>query len=192
MMQTYVHSAAGSGSWNDHRKSWDQYTFKDLEGRVLMMVLVEKWELLFCCASELLLLLHSFDGLFSRTTWVSRSQKGKTSLDLNETRDDGVWGCSGISWTICKQSAPRCRQITTPTPHHSVLQARCSSWRRTSSAKAPKALLWCRSRCICVRFVDSGWRWTFFYFVSIHCLCVIKKDSTGGQCGCTNFPVPIQ
>jgi len=32
----------------------------------------------------------------------------------------------------------------------------------------------------------------FFYFVSIHCLCVIKKDSTGGQCGCTNFPVPIQ
>jgi len=23
--------------------------------------------------------------------------------------------CSGISWTICKQSAPRSRQITTPT-----------------------------------------------------------------------------
>ena len=29
------------------------------------------------------------------------------------------FGCSGISWTICKQSAPRSRQITTPTPHHS-------------------------------------------------------------------------
>ena len=26
---------------------------------------------------------------------------------------------SSISWTICKQSAPRSRQITTPTPHHS-------------------------------------------------------------------------
>ena len=26
---------------------------------------------------------------------------------------------SGISWAICK-SAPRCRQITTPVPHHSV------------------------------------------------------------------------
>ena len=25
---------------------------------------------------------------------------------------------SGISWTICKQSASRCRQIATPTPHH--------------------------------------------------------------------------
>jgi len=29
----------------------------------------------------LLLLLHPFNGLFSRTTWVSRYQKGKTSLD---------------------------------------------------------------------------------------------------------------
>jgi len=27
---------------------------------------------------------------------------------------------SGISWTICKQSAPRSRQTTTPTPHHSI------------------------------------------------------------------------
>jgi len=29
----------------------------------------------------LLLLLHPFNGLFSRTTWISRYQKGKTSLD---------------------------------------------------------------------------------------------------------------
>ena len=35
----------------------------------------------------LLLLLHPFNGLFSGTTWVSRYQKGKTSLD--EARDDG-------------------------------------------------------------------------------------------------------
>ena len=27
---------------------------------------------------------------------------------------DGI----GISWTICKQSVPHSRQITTPTPHH--------------------------------------------------------------------------
>jgi len=27
---------------------------------------------------------------------------------------------SGISWTIYKQSAPRSRQITTPTPHHAI------------------------------------------------------------------------
>ena len=36
---------------------------------------------------ELLLLIHHpFNGLFSRTTWVSRYQKGKASHDLNETR----------------------------------------------------------------------------------------------------------
>jgi len=29
---------------------------------------------------------------FSRTTWASRYQKGKTSLDLNEARDDGAVG----------------------------------------------------------------------------------------------------
>jgi len=39
------------------------------------------------------------NGLFSRTTWVSRYQKGKTSLDLNKARDYGVFGCRGISWT---------------------------------------------------------------------------------------------
>jgi len=32
----------------------------------------------------------------------------------------GFWDGSGISWTICKQSASRSRQITTPTPHHSI------------------------------------------------------------------------
>jgi len=39
---------------------------------------------------KLLLLLCPLNGLFSRTTWVSRYQKGKTSLDLYETGDDGV------------------------------------------------------------------------------------------------------
>jgi len=33
--------------------------------------------------------LHPFDGLFFRTAWY---QKGKTSLDLNEAGDYGVWG----------------------------------------------------------------------------------------------------
>jgi len=33
---------------------------------------------------------HLFNGLFSRTTWVSQHQKGKTILDFNEARDDDV------------------------------------------------------------------------------------------------------
>jgi len=36
------------------------------------------------------LLLHPFNGLFSKKTWVRRHQKGKTILDFNEARDDGV------------------------------------------------------------------------------------------------------
>jgi len=60
----------------------------------------------------------------SRTTCVGQCQKGKTSLDLNEARGYGVLGCSGIGWTICKQSAPHSRQITTLTPHHSIFAGR--------------------------------------------------------------------
>ena len=65
--------------------------------------------------------LHLFYGLFSRITWVSRYQKGKTSLDLNEA---GVWCAVASFVTICKLSAPRFRQITTPTPHHSIFAGR--------------------------------------------------------------------
>ena len=71
---------------------------------------------------SILLPLHPFNGLFSRTTWVSRYQKGKTSLDLNKLRDDGDG--SGISWTVCKQTSPCSRQITTSTPHHSIFTGR--------------------------------------------------------------------
>ena len=36
----------------------------------------------------------------------------------------GFWDGSGISWTICKQSAPRSRQLITSIPHHSIFTAR--------------------------------------------------------------------
>jgi len=32
---------------------------------------------------------HPFNGLFFRTTWLSRHQKGKTNLDFNEATNDG-------------------------------------------------------------------------------------------------------
>jgi len=62
------------------------------------------------------LLLHSFNGLFSRTTWVSWHQKGKPFWILLE------WGWQGgsISWTICKSYAHCSRQIITPVSHHLV------------------------------------------------------------------------
>jgi len=57
-----------------------------------------------------------FNGPLSRTTRVSRYQKGKPIWIL--LKQETVSG-SGISWAVCK-SAPRSRQITTPAPHHSV------------------------------------------------------------------------
>ena len=45
-----------------------------------------------------------------------------------------------MSWTICKSSAPRYRQITMPAPDHSFLQARCSSCHPTNSVKAMKLI----------------------------------------------------
>jgi len=88
--------------------------------------------------NNLILLLHSFNGLFARTTWVSQHQKGKPFWILLKQE---MMGGSGISWTICKSFASHCRQITTPVPHYSIfLWARCSSWCPTISVKALKAV----------------------------------------------------
>ena len=59
---------------------------------------------------------HPFNGPLSRTTWVSRYQKGKPIWIL--LKQETMSG-KGIHWAICK-SAPRSRQITTPASHHSV------------------------------------------------------------------------
>jgi len=56
--------------------------------------------------------------ILSGTTWVSRYQLGKTKTNLDFLEQETVSG-SGISWAICK-SAPCHRQITMPSPHHSV------------------------------------------------------------------------
>jgi len=68
-----------------------------------------------CCCCYCSRLTASFPG---------RYQKGKTSLDLNEARMMGFWDGSCISWTMSKQSAPRSRQITTPTPRQSTFTGR--------------------------------------------------------------------
>ena len=70
--------------------------------------------------SKLELLLHPFNGLFSTTTWVSWYQKGKTSQDLNEARDYGVWGWQWYQvdhkqtiWTSLQAD----KHTNSPTPH---------------------------------------------------------------------------
>ena len=80
----------------------------------------------------LLLLLHPFNGLFFRTTWVSQYQQGKTSLDLIEARDDGVWGWE---WRQLDNMQTICTfhqtDNHTNTSSLKFLQARRSSWRPT-------------------------------------------------------------
>jgi len=53
----------------------------------------------------------------------------------------GVWGYSGISGTICKQSAPHSRQITTSTPHHSIFTGRMRFFMPNQQCQALKAEL---------------------------------------------------
>jgi len=40
-------------------------------------------------------ILHPFNGLFSRTAWLSQHQKGRAILDFNEAGDDG-WHASHL------------------------------------------------------------------------------------------------
>ena len=62
--------------------------------------------------------------IMTRTSWVSWHQEGKPFwILLEQVR---WWAGSGISWTICKSSAPRSRQITTPVPYQSVFTGRMS------------------------------------------------------------------
>jgi len=80
---------------------------------------------------------QSFNGLFSRTTWVSRYQKGKTNLDFTGARD------SEWQWHQLGQMQV-CTSLQTDnhasTPPLCFLQAGCPSCCPTNSVKALKAL----------------------------------------------------
>jgi len=52
--------------------------------------------------------------------------------------DDGVWGWQWHQLDHMQQSAPRSRQITTPTPHHSIFTGRMLFLTPTNSVKALK------------------------------------------------------
>ena len=80
----------------------------------------------------------AFNGSFSRTTWVSWYQKGKTNLDFTEARDS-EWQWHQLD------NMQVCISLQTDnhasTPHRSVfLQAGCPSCHPTDSIKALKVL----------------------------------------------------
>ena len=78
-----------------------------------------------------------FNGLFSRTTWVSRYQKGKTDLDFTGARDS-EWQWHQLGHMQVYTSLQTDNHASTP-PLCS-LQAGCPSCRPTNSVKALKAL----------------------------------------------------
>jgi len=81
--------------------------------------------------------MHTFNGTFSASAQVGRYQKGKTSLDFTEARDN-EWQWHHLA--ICK-SAPHSTEITMPAPHYIVfLQAGCPSCCPTNIIKALKAV----------------------------------------------------
>jgi len=92
-----------------------------------------------CSNREPPLLLHLFNSLFARTTWVSRHQKGNHSGFYWSKRR---WGGSGISWATGKSFAPRSRQITTPVPHHSVFTGRMPFLPPHQQHQSTKGKLW--------------------------------------------------
>jgi len=81
-----------------------------------------------------------FNGLFSRTSWVSRYQKGKTNLDFNEERDsEWQWQWLG-HMQVCTSLETDNHASTPPL---SFLQGGCPSYRPTNSVKALKAVCSC-------------------------------------------------
>ena len=81
--------------------------------------------------------LPPFNGLFSRTTRVSRYQKGKTNLDFTVARDS-EWQWHQLGHMQVCTSLQTDNHASTPTL--SFLQAGCPSCRPTNSVKALKAL----------------------------------------------------
>jgi len=87
-----------------------------------------------------LLLLHPFNGLSSRTTWVSRHQKGKPFWILLQQE------MMGWQWHQLDDMQIICTSFQTDhhasTPALSFLQAGCPSCHPTNSVKALKAIYW--------------------------------------------------
>jgi len=94
----------------------------------------------------------SFNGLFSRTAWVSHHQKGKTILDVNEARDDGVAVSSAGPYTnhlyLTADRQPHQHLITQfltvwmlfLTPYHSIKVLK-GSWLHLTTAEIKKGNL---------------------------------------------------
>jgi len=87
---------------------------------------------------------HPFNGLFSRTAWVSQYQKGKTSPDLIEARDNGVLGWQ---WHQLDHTQTICTSLQTGnhtnTPSVNFYRPDALPDAQTNNVKALKAINSC-------------------------------------------------
>jgi len=100
-----------------------------------------------CCWWLLTYVTHTHTRLtapLSGTTWVSRYQKGKTSLDYTEARDSD-WQCHQLGCMQVFTSLQKDNHASTQPL--SFLQARCFSCLSTNSVKALKANVICHVIC---------------------------------------------
>jgi len=86
---------------------------------------------------QLLTTLQPFNGLLSRTTWVSRYQKVKTNLDFTGARDS-EWQWHHLGHMQVCTLLQTDNHASTP-PLCFFLQAGCPSCRPTNCVKALKA-----------------------------------------------------
>jgi len=85
---------------------------------------------------------------------------------------------NGINWALCK-SAPRSRQITTPTPHHSVFTTRCYA----SAGGDWKCTTWkCRT---------GKWH-TIVFFVRHFLSCIFSAPIRGTSHGPVSVSVSVR
>jgi len=96
-----------------------------------------------------------FNGLFSRTTWVSRNRKGKTNLDFTGARDsEWQWHQLGDM------------QITMPVPHHSVFYRPDA----LPVAQPTASKHWRLKKQNSNTQLSSLMEWQFLYFYNFHLL----------------------
>jgi len=131
---------------------------------------------------------HPFNGPFSRTTRVSRYQKGKTNLDFTVARDsEWQWHPLG-HMQVCTSLQTENHASNPPL---SFLQAGCPSCRPTNSVKALKGygvetsrhIGWLTERA-CVRACDIlvPTLWRGCWCCLLQCLSRANRDCCSRTC----------
>jgi len=73
-----------------------------------------------------------FNGLFSRTSWVSQHRKGWTSLNFNEARDDGAAVASAALLQTDNHASTSSLDFYTPDAVPDAQPAASKHWRQVS------------------------------------------------------------